>query len=97
MANILLSDQIFSDLSSAQTLTVPTEATQASVQAQAGNLRFRVGATPTTSVGGIIFAGSWHVFRGNLDRIQLIELDSGAKGFVIYHDVDEAIAVQLGV
>lgn len=73
------------DLSSSTALTVPTGATSAFIQAQTGNIRWRDGSTaPTPTVGGIIYAGDYLPYNGDLTTIRLIE-ESSADAFVFYY------------
>ncbi|MHC4686852.1 MAG: hypothetical protein ACYTEW_21460 [Planctomycetota bacterium] len=80
----IVSDEVFSDLSTVQTLTIPTKARIVEVQAQKGNVRFRIRTAPTATTGGIIYAGNWHTFRAPLDRVQLIADETNAEAYVVY-------------
>lgn len=79
-----VSDQQLDDLTTATSLTVPEGVREVSIQAQGGNVRFGINSTPTSLIGGKIFDGNWHTFNGNLDRISLIEEDSGAQAYATY-------------
>lgn len=74
-------------LTGVDTLTVPTGAWIADVQAEVQNIRFRVGSTPTTSVGTLLVVGdspSRIVGRTALLTAEFIQAVGGAKLNVQY-------------
>jgi hypothetical protein len=74
-------------LSSATTLTVPDGAVRAVIQAEADDLRWQDdGDSPTASTGMIIYAGdNPFVYVGDLDTIELIEINGSGKANVSYY------------
>jgi hypothetical protein len=73
-------------LSTATSLTVPSGARMALIQASVQSIRWRDDATPPTpSVGMRISAGEEFWYTGNLDAIQFIEEIAGGKLNVSYY------------
>lgn len=78
--------QQLTSLSAASSLTVPTGATIALIQAQDKNVRWRDdGTDPTASVGMVIAAGDTLPYTGSLAAIKLIETAASAKVNVAYY------------
>lgn len=80
---IVISDYIIDDLSTATTLIVPANARVAMIQAQLGNVRYRWGTAPDATTGGIIFAGDYLETASSIDTIQLIQ-ESSADAYVAF-------------
>ena len=80
---VVISDYIITDLSSATLLTVPVNARAVMIQAQIGNIRFRWGTAPTATTGGIIYAGDYLETASSIDTIQLIQ-ESSANAYVAF-------------
>lgn len=75
-------------LSAVKTLTVPTGATAAIIQAESQNVRWRDGPTgtaPTASVGMQLAAGNDFLYTGSLSMIRFIEEAASAKLNVSYY------------
>lgn len=78
--------QQITSLSAAASLTVPTGATIALIQAQDRDVRWRDdGTDPTASVGMVIAAGDALPYTGSLAAIKLIETTASAKVNVSYY------------
>lgn len=78
--------QQLTNLTAAGSLTVPTGARIASIQAEGGTLRYRDdGTAPTATVGMIISANGGIDYNGNLSVIKLIAATSGAIANVSYY------------
>jgi len=80
---VVISDMVITDLSSATTLTVPTGARWAKIQAQGGNIRYRWGTAPDATTGGIIYAGSYFNVYASPTTIQIIE-ETSADAYVAF-------------
>ena len=81
--------QQLTSLNTAATLTVPTGANIATLQAETKDVRYRSdGTAPTASVGSILYAGADpSLYFGNLSALKLIEVSASAKLNVHYfHD-----------
>lgn len=73
-------------LSSAASLTPPTGAVRAVIQAEAQTVRYRDdGTSPTASVGTRLLADDTILYTGDLTAIELIEEVAGAKVNVHYY------------
>lgn len=77
-------DEQITDLSAVDTLTVPTGACLALIQAEANDVRFRCGADPSASVGMLLFAGDYMIYNGELSELRFIQVGTGAKLNVQY-------------
>lgn len=78
--------QQITTLSSAASLTVPSGADFALVQALTQNVRWRDdGTAPTATVGQRLAAGSTLEYDGDLSAIQLIEEAASAEVNVTYY------------
>ena len=73
------------DLSTAQTLTVPSGARLALINIQDQAVRWRDdGTSPTATVGMPIAAGGELYYSGTLSKIELIEVVAGAEANIAY-------------
>lgn len=78
--------QQITDLASAASLTVPTGATVALIQAETQSIRWRDdGTSPTTTVGMVLAAGESVFYTGNLATFKAIEVTASAKLNVSYY------------
>lgn len=78
--------QQLTSLSASSTLTVPSGATMALIQAETQNVRWRDdGTAPTGSVGMLITAGSILEYTGQIELLKLIEATASAKLNVSYY------------
>jgi hypothetical protein len=78
--------QQLTSLSSAASLTVPTGASFALIQAQDRDVRWRDdGTDPTASVGMVIAAGATVLYEGELPRFRVVETEASAKLNVTYY------------
>ena len=76
----ILGYQQIGTVTTAQSLTVPTGATFAIIQAEAQAVRWRDdGTAPTAAIGMTIPAGGELRYDGNLRGIQFIEVTASAK------------------
>lgn len=74
------------DVSSASTLTVPTDATHALIQAVTKNVRWRDdGTSPTASVGIQLEAGKDLWYSGDLNTFEAIEEAASAEMNISYY------------
>ena len=80
-------DETITGLSSAKSLTPPTGAIYAWLQAQGKDVRLRdSGANPTASAGMLLTADGPPVFySGDLAAVKLIETSASATVFVSYY------------
>lgn len=74
-------------LTAAVGLTIPTNATRCTLQAETQNVRWRDdGTNPTATVGMIVIAGQAPVeYRGDLSAIKFIEATATAKLNVAFY------------
>lgn len=74
------------DLSTAQSLTVPTNANYALIQAEGDDLRWRDdGTAPTASVGMILPESTDIWYAGDMSAFQAIQINTGGKLNVSYY------------
>ena len=81
--------QQITDLSSSESLTVPTGATMALIQAEDQNVRWRPDGSstaPTASVGIVLEAGKDIFYTSDLSALRFIEEATSAKLNVAFYD-----------
>ena len=81
--------QQITDLSSSESLTVPTGATMALIQAEDQNVRWRPDGSstaPTAAVGIVLEAGTDIFYTSDLSALRFIEEATSAKLNVAFYD-----------